>query len=69
MILYFKRIIKNKMKISILSELEIQTLIEALLDAIFNGYFSETCLTNLTSCFQDFLNYKIFQQNRKKYFF
>ncbi len=59
-----KRILKTKMKTTIIKEEEIKLILESFLDAILNGNFSETCFINFNSCFLDLLNYNTFQQNR-----
>jgi len=59
-----KRILKSHMKKAFFNEEEIKNILENFLDAILNGNFSETCFLNLISCFQDFLNYNTFHENR-----
>lgn len=56
------------MKNSILTENMIELISENYLDVILNGNFSDTCIANLTSCFQDIMNYNVFQQNRNLIF-
>jgi hypothetical protein len=62
MILYFKRIIKDRIKQKQIDKEKIEIILEKLIDTIIYGIFSENCLSNISNCFFDILNYEIIRE-------
>jgi len=54
------------MKLRQIDKEKIEIILEKLIDTIINGIFSEKCLSNISSCFFDIMNYEVIRDEGRK---
>jgi len=62
-LLYFKKILKTKIKENSITLEEISYVISSLIEIIFESRFNDICLNNITVLFQVFLNHPLIASN------